>query len=126
MIIAKSTDKGFITEFTDGQHTALADPPADKGGDGAGFSPFALIEAALAGCLVITMRMYAKNHDIELDNAEVSVTVEPGSDGANYVCVAKLPEGLSPEQKKRLQAAMKGCPIHGLLTKPATFDMKVE
>jgi len=126
MIVTKSLEGDFLTEFTDGARTALADAPASKGGAGAGFSPFALLEASLATCINITLRNYAKSHDVALGDIEVSATLSTGADGTTFTCVAKLPEGLDEAQVKRLRAAMKGCPIHAILSKDATFEMKTE
>ncbi|WP_419784952.1 OsmC family protein [Pseudodesulfovibrio sp.] len=123
MITTKSKSADFLTEFTDGTHTGLCDAPADKGGADAGFTPFSLLEASLAGCLNITLRVYAKNHGIDLGDVECTVTLVSGDDGSTFEYSVKLPEGFEPKVKKRLLAALKGCPIHGLLAKPMDFKL---
>ncbi len=126
MIISKSLPGEYLTEISDGTRSAEVDAPVEKGGGGKGFSPFALLEASLCSCINITLRHYAKSHDIPLERVETTVTLMSDKDGAAFECVAKLPKGLTEEQQKRLRGAMKGCPIHALLTKPVTFEMKSE
>jgi len=128
MITTKSKQDDYLTEFTDGSYVGQCDAPAGKGGQDAGFTPFALLEASLAGCLNITLRAFAKSHDIDLGSAtvETSVTLVPGEDGTTFEYSVKLPDGLSEKDTKRLLAALKGCPIHGLLSKPVAFALKVE
>jgi len=126
MITTKSKQADFLTEFTDGDHVGQCDAPTDKGGQGAGFSPFALLEASLAGCLNITLRVFAQSHGIELDSVETTVTIKPGETSSTFEYSVKLPDGLSEKDTKRLLAALKGCPIHSLLGKPIAFELKAE
>jgi putative redox protein len=49
----------FDTWFTNGKHEGHCDAPVEKGGGDAGFGPHELLEAALAGCLNIWVRVYA-------------------------------------------------------------------
>ena len=126
MITTKSKQDDYLTEFTDGDHVGQCDAPVGKGGQDAAFTPFALLEASLAGCLNITLRAFAQSHDIDLSAVETTVTLVPGENGATFEYGVKLPEGLSERDTKRLIAAMKGCPIHGLLSKPVAFEFKAE
>lgn len=124
MIIARSREEKFLTQIIDGEHTAMIDAPADHGGAGAGFSPFALLEASLASCLNITLRVYAQAHGIDLGDVETSVSVTRGEDDSTFEYSVKLPEHLTPEQAKRLNAALKGCPVHNLFKKPINVVLK--
>jgi putative redox protein len=126
MITTKSKQDDYLTEFTDGDHVGQCDAPAGKGGRDAAFTPFALLEASLAGCLNITLRAFARSHDIALDAVETQVTLKPGDASSTFEYSVKLPDGLSEKDTKRLLAALKGCPIHGLLSKPVAFALKVE
>ena len=46
MIRSSSLDVPYRTAFTNGSHAAVADVPREKGGDGQGFGPHELLEAA--------------------------------------------------------------------------------
>lgn len=51
----------------------------DKGGGNQGFRPHELLEAALATCMNIHLRMYAANHGIELGEVTTKVTLDRSS-----------------------------------------------
>jgi len=124
MITTKSKSADYLVEFTDGTHTAECDAPSGLGGADAGFTPYSLLEASLAACLNITMRVYAKNHDIDLGDVATSVTLTPDDAGFTFKYRVTLPEGMDPSVKKRVLAALKGCPIHGILGKPLSFELE--
>ena len=124
MIVAKSKQEKFLTEISDGEHSIMIDAPKSHGGAGAGLSPFALLEASLASCLNITLRVYAQAHGIDLGPVETTVSVTRGDSGSTFEYSVKLPEGLTPEQTKRLRAALKGCPVHHLFKNPVNIVEK--
>lgn len=124
MVTSKNKEADFLTEFTDGTYSCECDAPEEKGGSGAAFTPMALLEASMAACMNITLRAYAKNHGLELGDVETSVTLRSDDNGTVFEYSAKLPENVAPDQKKRLLAALKGCPVHGLLSKPISFERK--
>lgn len=125
MITTKSKAADFLTEFTDGTRTGLCDAPVAHGGAGGGFMPSTLLETALAACLNITLRVYAKHHDITLDGVETTVNLVPGPDGSVFEYSVKIePEGMDPKVRERLLASLKGCPIHNILTRPISVRRK--
>ena len=69
MIHATSTGKPFQVTFTNGEHSAFADVPKDKLGDGCGFGPHELLEATLATCMAFTLEKYAAKHSLPLECA---------------------------------------------------------
>lgn len=66
MIRASENAVPYQTAFSNGTHTAVADVPMEKGGAGQGFGPHELLEAALATCLTMTVRMAAEHLGIPL------------------------------------------------------------
>ncbi len=124
MITSKNKQADFLTEFTDGKYTAECDAPVAKGGADGAFTPMALLEASLSACLNITLRAYANNHGLELGDVETTATLKSDDKGTVFEYSAKVPEGIDEEQKKRLLAALKGCPVHGILSKPISFELK--
>jgi hypothetical protein len=58
MVRAESAGPPYLTSFTNGVHRGSADNAADKGGQGNGFRPHELLEAALASCMNMWLRMY--------------------------------------------------------------------
>jgi putative redox protein len=109
--------EGFAHEVEiEGGHTILVDEPPEKGGADLGPAPTRLVAASLAGCIAVTMEMYAerKEWDIGAVEVEVDVTYEDYLPRAFDVTL-RLPAGLSEEQKRRLTAIAGKCPVHKVL-----------
>lgn len=95
------------------------DAPKDNAGKGERFSPTDLVGAALASCVVTTMAIMAEREgangpDLRGMTAEVSkeMTSAPPRKIARLPVRVNMPAGLSPEWRKRLEAAAHGCPVH--------------
>lgn len=56
MISTRSLQERYQTIASNSRHELAADAPAEKGGDGAGFSAHELLEAALAVCVNMAVR----------------------------------------------------------------------
>lgn len=124
MIETNSEDIRYKTQFTNGTHSAVSDTTKDKGGRESGFQPHDLLEAALANCINITLRMYADQHNIPLS----SVTTRVKLDRTNPVEVAfeyeiELHGSLSQDHRDRLLEAAKKCPVRQTLSKNIGFRM---
>lgn len=124
MISAHSEAVNFRTSFSNGKLNEMTDAPENHGGKGDGFLPFELLEASLATCMNITLRVYAQSHGIDLPGLETRVGIVPDGEGHAFEYEIIFDEEPAPEQKKRLLAAVKGCPIHGVLTKPISIRPK--
>jgi len=75
MIRADSQPTNYETELSNGEHRAMSDTTPDKSGANRGFRPHELLEAALATCLNMTVRMAADKHGIPLSNVSVTVSL---------------------------------------------------
>jgi putative redox protein len=118
MIRATSEPAPYQTRFSDGEHESLADTTAAKGGQNSGFRPHDLLEAALATCIGMTLRMYADRHAIPLR----SVTVQVGLDRSNpeeavFRYEVEAEGDLTPEQQERLRYAARACPVSRTLAR---------
>lgn len=109
---------GFVhdVDVEDGAHSLLVDEPTVAGGADAGPAPTRLVAAGLASCIAITMEMYAERKGWDLGEVEVEVEFEldkfvPRS----FVASIHLPEHLDEEQRSRLLAIARRCPVHKLL-----------
>ena len=109
--------EGFTHEVEiEGGHTIVIDEPPEKGGADLGPPPTRLVAGALAGCIAVTMEMYAerKGWDLGAVEVEVDVSYEAHLPRA-FDVVLRLPAGLSKEQKQRLTVVARKCPVHKLL-----------
>ncbi|MFN3743291.1 MAG: OsmC family protein [Hyphomicrobiaceae bacterium] len=123
MIVARSETEPYAVTFTDGKHTGLADAIVADGGREAGFKPFALLEASLATCIAMTIRMYADRHSWALPGLEVRVKLDQ-SRAAAPVLRYDVDFGsadLTPEIRERLLRVATACPVHKALAKPMSI-----
>ncbi len=91
------------------------DAPKDNEGLGRYFSPTDLVATALGTCVLTTMAIVARRHGIELKGATVTVekhmTSAPRRIGRLPVALT-VPGTFTDQQKKLLEAAAHGCPVH--------------
>jgi putative redox protein len=100
----------------EGGHTIRVDEPAGAGGSDTGPSPTRLVAAGLAGCIAVTMEMYAERKGWNVGPVEVDVDVEyEGFAPLSFAVTLRLPAELSDEQQTRLLAVARKCPVHKLL-----------
>lgn len=117
--------EGFAHEVEiDGGHTIVIDEPPDKGGTDLGPAPSRLLAAGLAGCIAVTMEMYAERKGWDLGAVEVEVDVSyEGHRPRAFDVTLRLPAGLSEEQKQRLTVVAGKCPVHKTLAGETTVTI---
>lgn len=108
-------------------HELTLDEPAASGGDDRGPTPQELLAASLAGCIAITMEMYAQRKGWELDELSVSVEYEPAERGSptRFNVTLALPSSCTDEQRERLEVIATRCPVHRILEGEVVFDQRV-
>jgi putative redox protein len=101
----------------EGGHTVVIDEPSSvDGGTDTGPSPTRLVAAALAGCVAVTIEMYAERKGWDVGAVEVDVDVSyEGFAPRSFDVTLRLPAGLSAEQRERLTVIARRCPVHKLL-----------
>jgi putative redox protein len=109
--------EGYSNEVhLEGRHELIVDEPAEKGGTDSGPRPTELLGASLAGCIAITMEMYAERKGWDLGQTEVAVEI--GYEGpvpTSFDVTVSLPPELDAEQRRRLLVIATKCPIHKVL-----------
>ena len=122
MITCYSKQADFDTWFTNGKHLGHCDAPVDKGGGDFGFNPHELLEAALAGCLNIWLRMYAVDHGFPVTGITTEVTLERQTSGeARFQYALEFKGPLSKAQRRKLIQAASSCPVHQTLAGKISF-----
>jgi len=122
MISAASQQARYQTLFSDGVHVGFADASADKGGQHDGFRPHALLEAALATCVSMTVRMYADAHAISLGSVTAKVTLDRSQpDEIVFRYEVDVEGDLTPAQRDKLLHAAHACPVRQTLSKKVHF-----
>ena len=115
-IVARRVE-GFAHDVElDGSHDLRVDEPAAVGGTDTGPRPTELLGASLAGCIAITVEMYAERKGWDVGKVEVDVEVSyDGHVPTNFEVGLKLPADLDEEQRRRLLVIATKCPVHKVL-----------
>lgn len=104
-----------------GKSTTRADtsPPAGKG---AGFRPHELLEAALASCTAITLRMLADARGLALEAVIVSVKLDRSNpEETTFRTHVDLKGELSEGERELLLSGVQACPVRRTLSKRLSF-----
>lgn len=126
MIIASCEAPAYRTKFSDGVHESFSDVTAKDGGQSAGFAPHQLLEAALATCINITVRMYADRHEIPLRGVTTNTGITRPQPGEVLFSYEVAFEGdLTEEQKQKLARAAQACPVRRTLSQNLRFESVV-
>lgn len=97
-------------------HQLIEGVTADLGGDDEGPDPHEMLEAALAGCTIITVQMYANRKQWPLKSTDVKIKIlSEGKEGAVISRDISFQGELTQEQRDQLFAIANKCPIHRLL-----------
>jgi len=123
MVEAKSENIRYQTQLTSEPHSATSDTTRDKGGSERGFRPHDLLEAALASCMNITLRMYADQHSIPLSRATTRVKLDRSKpEDTVFEYEVELLGELTEKDRARLLEVAKKCPVRQTLSKRIGFQ----
>lgn len=120
--------EGFRNSVVIRDHELTIDEEPQDGGADAGPTPLELLAGSLAGCVAITMEMYAQRKGWEIGEIGVDVDFSPAERGTptKFEIVLRLPENLTDEQTERLSVIAAKCPVHRVLDGEVMFDERVE
>lgn len=131
--VARLTE-GLKVDLTIREHTLVADEPLHDGGTNQGPQPTELLVAALAGCVALTVKLYAQRKQFPLEGIEVEANMTrhkaaeyPGYTGdalnVNEFIqkIRFIGDDLTDQQKERMLEIAAKCPVHRILTQPNVF-----
>jgi putative redox protein len=124
MVRADAQFPDYLTQLSCGDHRVFADVALKKGGQGNGFRPHDLLEAAFASCLQITMRMYANEHEIALGDSHVVVELVRSDDTTTFAYEVVFDRCCSNEDREQILGILSRCPVKTTLSKTITFELK--
>lgn len=118
-----STNK-YKTILQSEHTTFLADEPEDLGGTNLGPKPTEMLAGALAGCVAITVRMYADRKEWPLEDVKVEVEFDTESQPGTTIFRKKIEfiGNLTDEQKQRLYMIAGKCPVNKALQQPIVIE----
>lgn len=125
--VEETGSSGYTVAIRAGSHRWLADEPVSVGGADAGPSPYDLLAAALGACTAMTLRMYARQKGLPLQQVRVRLKHAKvhASDCAH--CETKagridriereiaIDGALDEMQRQRLLEIADKCPVHRTL-----------
>lgn len=88
--------------------------PKDNQGDGSSYSPTDLLAASLGACMVTTMAIVAQREGIDFAGASFVLEKHMRSDPRRVDAIPvkiRMPQGLTGEQRKKLENAARTCPV---------------
>ncbi len=127
-VLAEETGAGlFQVRVSTGNMSFLADEPVALGGLSSGPDPFALIEAALAACTVMTMRLYARRKRWEVPKLSVRVRHMKSAPSSRDRIERQIhfDASVDAEKQDRLLHIAERCPVHQMLERGAEITTRV-
>ena len=122
MIRTENEEISYKTKFSNGEHSAFSDTTIDKGGSNSGFRPHELLEAAVASCMNMHIRMFAESHNMDVAEVRTEVSLnrnEPES--AVFEYKVEIDGKLSDLEKEKLIHVVQSCPVKKTLSKKLEF-----
>jgi putative redox protein len=124
MVRAQSLPGSHPTRASNGRHEILADAPVEQGGGGTGFGAHELLEASLAICINMAVRMHAVEHAMPLEAVATEVRLQrPTPDRVVFECRLEMSGALSDEQRQALERAARASPVSQTLSKRLEFSL---
>ncbi|HAM21175.1 MAG TPA: disulfide bond formation regulator [Actinobacteria bacterium] len=118
MAIASSTDTPYVTTIQSAEFELIADGEFRGSGGSGGVRPHDLLDASLASCIAMTVRMAADGRGTKLERVIVEVTHEDADPAAaKFHCSVELIGDLSDKERAGLLRVAHHCPISKLLNK---------
>lgn len=126
MIRAHSQPTKFHVQFTNGKHVSTSDTTPDKGGGNLGFRPHELLEAALANCMNMSVRMYADQQGIPLSGVTTRVTLDRSrQEETVFEYEVDLQGELTDTDRERLITVAGKCPVRQTRSKHLGFRARL-
>jgi putative redox protein len=107
------------------RHGIVTDEPLSLGGTDDGPAPHELLPAALASCIATTIAMYAERRGWDIGEPSVDVLYETEASPRRFEITVRLPDDLSPEQRRRLERVAESCPLRRALESGFTFSERL-
>lgn len=112
MMTATGQEPDFKTVLSSGRHQILADMKLEKGGQDVAMGPHEILEAAMAACMSITLRMAGQKHEIPLGQTRVTVELDRSDDEiARFRYQVHFDAVVPQDQRQRLIEVLGRCPL---------------
>lgn len=114
---------GFTVKMVSRGHEIIADEPEDVGGADLGAKPGELLLSSLAGCKLITMRMYAERKGWDIGETTISLRYIEKGDPTIVEKEIRFTGDLDEGQTKRLIDISGRCPVARMLKNSISYEI---
>lgn len=124
-VVAKIQNEKYKVEITSlSGNSIIADEPFELEGNDLGLNPKELLNASLAACTNITLKMYVnhKGWDVSSINSTVELLEDKENNQIKIRRSISFEGNLDEQQIKRLTSVANACPIHKLLSLPLAIE----
>jgi len=130
-------ENNFTTQLQTHKHSFIGDEPSSVGGDDFGPSPYEYLNAAIATCTAMTLKLYAERKSWDLQEVyvyisharkhsdELMLDVEKPGYIDHISKRLKFIGNLDDTQKERLKEIASRCPVHQTVASEVIFDTKI-
>ena len=127
----------YRTDIDAGKHRLIADEPIEAGGTDLGPTPYDYLAAALGACTSMTLHFLARRDHIPLEGVEIKVMNDRmyAKDCSDCMSTAgyihkfdveiRMLGNLTPEQREKLMATAKRCPVYKTLSAEIRIDERL-
>lgn len=123
MIYANPLEPDFKTLLESDAHLVVSDMKTEKGGQGAGMGPHDLLEAAMAACMSITLRMAGNKHGIPVGRSVVVVELDRSDENvARFRYEVKFDEVVPRAQRQHLVEILGRCPVSKTISRQIVME----
>lgn len=126
MVQSFSGNENYRITHNTGRHIFYADEPETAGGKDTAPSPDELLEAALASCTLVTLRMYTNHKKWNVGEIKISVLLDREKEITSISRELIFENELSDEQKQRLVQVAKACPVSKTLAGNSTLNVEIK
>lgn len=113
----------YRVEMKTREHALFADEPLEVGGTDTAAKPGELVLASLAGCKLITMRMYAERKGWDIGETRIELRYLEKGDTTIVEKKIHFAGNVTEEQKERLTEISGRCPVAKMLSKSIQFQL---
>lgn len=125
MITSSIGKEQYRVTHSNGRHEFFADEPEEKGGKDTAPSPDELLEAALASCTLVTLRMYTDHKKWNIGNIHLVVSLKRTEEKSIITRELKFEHEMTEEQKQRLIQVAKACPVSKTISGNAELIVEI-
>lgn len=126
MVQSKIGAENYRVTHSNGRHSFFADEPEALGGKDTAPTPDELLEASLASCTLVTLRMYTNHKQWNVGEIKVDVSLVREKEKCIITRTLHFENQLSDEQKQRTVQVAKACPVSKILAGGNELNVIIE